>query len=314
MASDTTGKDRAEFRKKRVKRIKRFIVVICILLLILPTILSVFLMAKVSSLQRQINDIVGNSVMAKEGPDGMSDVAQAKVNDPVSPAAAAASGDAVTSQAVEPETTERPKKVYLTFDDGPGVHTERILDILKDQGIKATFFVTGKEDEYSKRMYRRIIKEGHTLGMHSYSHIYNNIYGSSKAFAEDFGKLYQLLYDTTGVYPKWYRFPGGSSTNTRKTSFGELVRILEEKNVSYIDWNVISPEAMNPKVSKKDMIEGVMADVDKYDLAVVMLYDAADRPMSVKSLPALIKKMKEKKYELLPLEETTTPIRHNQLN
>lgn len=99
-----------------------------------------------------------------------------------------------------------------------------------------------------------------------------------------------------------------------KASLGSLVHVLEKKDVSYIDWNVISPEAMNPKVSKKDMINGIMSDVSGYDTAVVMLYDAANRPMTVKSLPSLIRKMKQKKYELLPIDQSIVPVRHSQIN
>lgn len=317
MAGDATGKEKAEYRKQRVKRIKRMIVISCIIILILPTILSIFLMIKVSSLQRQINDIVQSSVTGEADLDETSDVVHAKGNVPASNAAVTASEGAVVSDGTDsslPVETEKIKKVYLTFDDGPGVQTEKILDILKEQGIKATFFVTGKEDAYSKEMYQRIIEEGHTLGMHSYSHIYNNIYGSAKAFSEDFEKIYDLLHDTTGVYPRWYRFPGGSSTDTMKIPLGDLVALLEEKNVSYVDWNVISPEALNPNVSKNDMVQKIVTDVDKYDTAIIMLYDAADRPMSVKSLSTLIQELKEKKYELLPLENDTVPIRHAQLN
>lgn len=311
MAADKTGTERAEYRKRRVKRIKRAIVILCILFLVLPTILSIFLMAKVSSLQHQINDIVAGRATDQEDAGEQSDVVQASVKDSVSHTSVAASDSAIVSGG---GIATSEKKVYLTFDDGPGTHTGKILDILKKQGVKATFFVTGKEDSYSKKMYKRIVNEGHTLGMHSYSHIYDTIYKSPKAFSADFKKLYQMLYDVTGKYPEWYRFPGGSSTNTMKSSLGELVSVLKKNNVSYIDWNVITPEAMNPRVSKKEMVDTIMGDVKDYDTAVVMLYDAANRPMTLKALPSLIKEMKQKNYKLLPLDQNVVPVRHNQLN
>ncbi|MDE6608589.1 MAG: polysaccharide deacetylase family protein [Lachnospiraceae bacterium] len=68
------------------------------------------------------------------------------------------------------------RKVYLTFDDGPSVYTGEILDILKEYDVKATFFVVGKEGEKYEELYKRIVEEGHTLGMHSYSHKYSEIY------------------------------------------------------------------------------------------------------------------------------------------
>ena len=105
------------------------------------------------------------------------------------------------------------KKVYLTFDDGPSDHTDEILDILKKNKVRATFFVVGKETEHAKKMYRRIILEGHTLGMHSYSHNYDQIYASVGAFSKDLMKLQKYLYDLTEVKSYIYRFPGGSSNH-----------------------------------------------------------------------------------------------------
>ena len=140
MAADKTGKERAEYRKRRVKRIKRMIIAFCIALLVLPTILSIFLMVKVSSLQRQINDIVAGTATSQEATGGQSDVVQASVKESVSQTSVTASESAIVSGGGIRATE---KKVYLTFDDGPGTHTGKILDILKKQGVKATFFVTG---------------------------------------------------------------------------------------------------------------------------------------------------------------------------
>ena len=105
------------------------------------------------------------------------------------------------------------KKVYLTFDDGPSDHTAQILDILKKHKVKATFFVVGKETEHAKKMYQRIVLEGHTLAMHSYSHNYDQIYANVGAFSKDLMKLQKYLYDLTDVKPYIYRFPGGSSNH-----------------------------------------------------------------------------------------------------
>jgi len=287
---------REEYRKKRVKRIKQIIVTTCIILLLLPTVISIFLMIKVISMQKQIDAIAAGKIEQMQTENGNVVQAKAKVAD----------SQLVSS---EPEFT---KKVYLTFEDGPGTNTDEILDILKKENVKATFFVIGKEDKYSKKMYKRIVREGHTLGMHSYSHIYDNIYKSSVAFKKDFEKEYKLLYDVTGTYPKFYRFPGGSATEEMKIPIQNFLPVLEEKNMDYMDWNVISPEAQQTKVTRKSMISNIMENVAKYDTSVVLLYDVADKPMTVKSLSALIKKLKNENYELLPIDESTPLIRHNQ--
>lgn len=294
MTGDTVGAASAAYRKKRVKRIKRIIVGIVITLLVLPMILSVFLLVKVNSLEREIQKLSEERTRTEES----SDVVQAreKKEEPV------------------PTKEPEPKNVYLTFDDGPGVQTEKILDILKKQDVKATFFVTGKEDAEAKKIYKRIVKEGHTLGMHSYSHIYDVIYESKESFTKDLEQIFQYLYDVTGVYPKFYRFPGGSSTQSTEVPIQTFVDVLNEKQLLYLDWNVISPDINNTGVTKNQMVSSIIQGVEAYDTSVVLMYDVADKPMTVKALPSIIKQLKARNYELLPADESMTMIRHNNGN
>lgn len=289
MTGDTVGAASAAYRKRRVKRIKKIIIGTCIVLLILPILLSIFLMIKVFSLEKEIQKISENKAKQEQ----TTDLVQAKEKE--------------ASPTKEPEA----RKVYLTFDDGPGVQTEKILDILKEENVKATFFVTGKEDASVKKIYKRIVKEGHTLGMHSYSHIYDTIYESKEAFEKDFDQLYRYLYEVTGVYPKFYRFPGGSSTQSTELPIQTFIDVLDEKNVAYVDWNVISPDIGNTNVTKKQMVSSISEGVAQYDTSIVLMYDVADKPMTVKALPSIIKALKEESYELLPIDENTTLIQHN---
>lgn len=106
---------------------------------------------------------------------------------------------------VEPEAAH---KVYLTFDDGPSKYTEEILDILDDYDVKATFFVLGKETEYSVKMLQEIARRGHTIGMHSYSHKYADVYRSVEDFSADFYRIYSYILENTGIQSTCYRFPG----------------------------------------------------------------------------------------------------------
>ena len=104
------------------------------------------------------------------------------------------------------------KIAYLTFDDGPSINTGKILDILKRYDIKATFFVVGRSDDNSKNLYKRIVKEGHAIGNHTYSHEYKTLYSSEENFLSDFKKLEHHIYDITGIKMDIMRFPGGSNT------------------------------------------------------------------------------------------------------
>lgn len=265
--------------------------------------LSIFLMIKVFGLQRQLDAMVSDKQETETS--ASSDIVLAKGKDQQ-----AVSGNAVTASGGAVDVPEK-KKVYLTFDDGPGTQTAKILDVLKKQKVKATFFVTGKEDAYSKKMYRRIVKEGHTLGMHSYSHIYSDIYSSKKEFKRDLNQIYKLLYETTGVKPVYYRFPGGSSVTGTDIRIQDLIPVLEAKGLVYLDWNVISPDTVHASVSKKKMIAGILEGVSAYASSIVLLYDVADRPMTAKALPEIIKQLKKQNCELLPIDEATALIRHN---
>lgn len=113
------------------------------------------------------------------------------------------------------------RRVYLTFDDGPSANTDRILDILAQYGVKATFFVVGKEG-YTDQ-YRRIVEDGHTLAMHSYSHRYNEVYASLDSYKADLTKLHDYLYELTGEDCRFVRFPGGSSNTVSKVSMWDLI-------------------------------------------------------------------------------------------
>ena len=302
MTGDTLGKVSEDYRKKRVRRIKRFIIMLLVLLLLTPIGLCVWMFFKIDALEARIDSMEMSrneiSTEAVSGPALISD-------DPVS-------GAAVSGAAVEKEKPGKGKKVYLTFDDGPGPNTEKILDILKKNDIKATFFVTGKTDDFSKQMYKRIVEEGHTLGMHSYSHVYDEIYASEKAFSQDFEKLYEFLHDVTGEYSKFYRFPGGSSVQDTKVPIKKLVKFLDKKEITYLDWNVLSPDIKDANVSKKQLLKELRKEVKKYDTSVVVFYDTQTQPMTIKALPSVIKALKKDEYEILPVDENTAPIRHNQ--
>ncbi len=299
-------KTQVEYRKKRVQRIKKIIIALCIILLILPTILTIFLMVKVYSLESQIEKIAGE----KRQQD--SEIVVEAKEKTASQASVTAEKQEQTTVASSGAAEAESKKVYLTFDDGPGTQTEKILDVLKKEKVKATFFVLGKEDEYSKKIYKRIVKEGHTLGMHSYSHMYEEIYSSKEKFKKDTEKEYNLLHSVTGEYPKYYRFPGGSRSDLMEIPFQDLTEVLEQYHLSYIDWNIISMDAVNSNASKEEITRGIMEAVAEYDTSVVMMYDTAERITTAKALPSLIKQLKEKNYELLPINEDTPLIRHNE--
>lgn len=303
MTGNTVHAAEAAYRKKRVKRIKKIIVGTAIVLLLLPTIMCLFLLVKVHSLEKQIETIT------KVSDSGVVKAQEKEVKTTKAPKKAT-----TAEPTIKPTDDTTTKKVYLTFDDGPGSQSGKILDILKKNHVKATFFVTGKEDASSKKIYQRIVKEGHTLAMHSYSHIQDVIYDSKEAFEKDLKQINRCLYEATGVHTKFYRFPGGSSTQNTSLPIQNFIDVLKKNHYLYLDWNVISPDINNANETKEQVVTGVMQGVDAYDTAVVLMYDVADKPMTVKALPSIIKQIKAKNYELLPVDESMILIQHNNGN
>ena len=303
MTGNTVHAAEAAYRKKRVKRIKKIIVGTAIVLLLLPTIMCLFLLVKVHSLEKQIETIT------KVSDSGVVKAQEKEVKTTKAPKKAS-----TAEPTIKPTDDTTTKKVYLTFDDAPGSQTGKILDILKKNHVKATFFVTGKEDPSSKKIYQRIVKEGHTLAMHSYSHIQDVIYDSKEAFEKDLKQINRCLYEATGVHTKFYRFPGGSSTQNTSLPIQNFIDVLKKNHYLYLDWNVISPDINNANATKEQVVTGVMQGVDAYDTAVVLMYDVADKPMTVKALPSIIKQIKAKNYELLPVDESMILIQHNNGN
>ena len=288
-------------RRKRIQHIRTGIITVISAWIVLSIVITCILCAKVISLQKQIN------IMTGEYDSSTAVVFQ------VNQSAGDTDSVQLTQNTMDKEnlaTAEDLHKVYLTFDDGPSENTNAILDILDDYGIKATFFVTGKEDEASKAAYQRIVAEGHTIAMHSYSHKYSELYASKEAFQEDFERIQNLIYDTTGVECHYYRFPGGSSNKVSNTDMSEFISYLNEQGITYYDWNVSSGDATSRAFTADELVENVMSDVVKYKTSVVLLHDATVKTTTVQALPAMIEALQQAGAMILPIDEDTTVIQH----
>lgn len=200
------------------------------------------------------------------------------------------------------------KKVYLTFDDGPSSFTDEILDILGEYNVKATFFVIGKTDKESKRLYQRIVNEGHTLGMHSFSHDYNNIYNSLEDFEKDFTKIRNLLYDTTGYFPNIYRFPGGSGNTVSRKDVSVFIEYLNKESVVYYDWNVTNGDATGKPLTPEESFENILDGVKLHNRSIVLMHDTDKKESTVQSLEEVLKTLTENNAKLLPLNDDVIPI------
>ena len=214
------------------------------------------------------------------------------------------------SGAQNPEDIEGTRYVYLTFDDGPSTYTDEILDILEQHNVKATFFVCGKPNAKYTDLYKRIVNDGHTLGMHSYSHKYSELYASLDSFKEDTDKLRIFLYETTGVWSSFYRFPGGSSNTVSKVDMHELIDYLESSDVTFFDWNVSAGDD-KAGANKDTIYANIVNNVPRFKHCVVLMHDAADKKSTVEALPEIIEAIQAMDDTVIvPITEDTLPVQH----
>lgn len=214
----------------------------------------------------------------------------------------------LSSVSVNPELVYE-KIAYLTFDDGPSENTYNILDILDRYNIKATFFVNGKEGEASEERYKEIAKRGHSIGLHSYTHNFEQVYESVESFSQDTERIHSYIQNITGVDTHLYRFPGGSST-TKTTHILEYIDYLGSIGYKYFDWNVSSGDAASVSLTAQTIVENVMNGVNGHNRVIILMHDSAARDTTVEALPAIIEKLFSEGYEILPIVETTTPVHH----
>ena len=293
-------------RSQRVKRLKKMILWAIALAILIPVIGCILLSVRVFQLKKQVA-VLTEQLPTEEMQEEASGVYETtKVEESVRDTETKAEEPAKINP-----VKSSGKKVYLTFDDGPSSNTDQILDILKDYDVKATFFVVGKTDERSVKAYQRIVEEGHTLAMHSYSHKYDEIYESKEAFARDLNSLQEYLYETTGVWPRIYRFPGGSSNTVSKVDMQELIEYLTDIGITYFDWNVASGDAVSRTLPAETIVNNCLSGIEKQKESVILMHDASNKETTIEALPQIIEAILEQgDAELLPITDETVPVQH----
>jgi peptidoglycan/xylan/chitin deacetylase (PgdA/CDA1 family) len=294
--------------KQRTNFTNVFQPVITIILVIISTVMLVISINLYKKVER-LTDTVG-TIQEKLETQETTEVLETQINsEEESDIAEAASLENQASWDRQGDKSDGMKRIYLTFDDGPSPNTDKILDILDSYGIKATFFVVGKSG-YDEQ-YKRIVNEGHTLAMHSYSHKYSEIYQSLDTYKADLLKLHDFLYELTGVDSKIVRFPGGSSNTISKVDMGELISYLDEQNMIYFDWNVSSQDASSVTKSTQDIADNVINGLGKFNNSVVLFHDASNKDTTVEALPIIIDKVLESEDSVfLPISDDTVLVQH----
>ena len=224
--------------------------------------------------------------------------------------------EAVATRTLKTEPSPRPtiiypqgKVIYLTFDDGPGPDTARLLDLLKRYNVQATFFVV---DSGYPELLRRISDEGHSIGIHTRSHRYGEIYSDADAYFEDVFAMQQVIRETTGTQTWLLRFPGGSSNTISRKNKGimtYLTQAVEACGFSYFDWNVDSDDAGDAKTAGA-VYQNVVDGIRENRYSVVLQHDIHD--WSVDAVERIILWGQSNGYRFLPLQ-TDSPVIHHQV-
>ena len=192
--------------------------------------------------------------------------------------------------------TDGLKVVFLTFDDGPTEHTGEVLDILKQYGIKGTFFSKGNTGDVQTAAMKRIVAEGHTLANHTYSHNYS-LYSSPSAFYADVQAQDDYIKQVTGIDPTHiFRFPGGSLNANKTCAQGIL-----DRGYNYVDWNVSSGDAAPTTPEVESIVAAVVGGCQKYSVSVVLCHGEL-KANTRTALPQIIKNLQDLGYTFLPME------------
>jgi peptidoglycan/xylan/chitin deacetylase (PgdA/CDA1 family) len=203
-------------------------------------------------------------------------------------------------------TNQSEKIVYLTFDDGPIPKiTERILDVLKEENVKATFFVVGKEIPKREQILRRIDEEGHTIGLHTYSHKFKHIYSSQTAFIEEMEQTSALINQVLGkeLNTKIIRFPGGSKGNLNESFY----QLLTQKGYKIFDWNVNLEDGINPNLSPSRLLANVKKSKNQDSIKIILAHTNSNNKNTCIALPSIIQHYKKQGYTFKAIDETTVP-------
>lgn len=306
-----------EARRKRVQRLKKMIIGIVAAGIVIPLLCCVYLICRLytidgtlKTLEQRLDEL---DIRNQELQTLLQQLQEQESTPVQTPQIQEDSSGAEASEPVAEERSgqEEIHKVYLTFDDGPSIYTNDILDILDSYNVKATFFVVGKEETNAEEALQRIVDEGHTLGMHSYSHKYKELYESMDSFTQDFARIRDYIYQATGVESVCYRFPGGSSNTVSEIDMHDFIDYLDSQGVEYYDWNVSSGDGGSMKLSTDTLLENCTKDIDTRDTSIILLHDSAEKPTTVEALPDIIENILARPDTvILPITENTRPIHH----
>lgn len=202
------------------------------------------------------------------------------------------------------------KTVYITFDDGPSARTDEILKILEEKGIKATFFVVpNKSAECTSRL-KAMVEAGHTIGIHTSSHVYNTIYASVDNYLDDFYKAWSIVYNATGMKCDIFRFPGGSINSYNRAIYQQLIAEMARRGFIYYDWNTSGDDSAGQKTAE-GIFNMTVKTAGGQKKVILLLHDNSTKVATVEALPMIIDHFKNKGYSFGALSQNIKPVTYS---
>lgn len=192
------------------------------------------------------------------------------------------------------------KNAFLTFDDGPTQSvTPLILDLLKQENIKATFFVLGNRAKANPELIKREFDEGHYIANHGYSHKYSEIYQNTQTVLDEYNyteSCIQEALENPDYHSRLFRFPGGSVGGYYNSIKKEAIGTLKEQGIAYLDWNSLSKDAEGAK-TKEELFQNLIDTVGEKQNVVILMHDAADKILTYETLPDVIQYLRDNGYQ-----------------
>ena len=251
------------------------------------------------------------TISAQTPTDAPTEATEVPTPAPTEPPTEAPTEPKETVPPTEGETTPPDPVIYLTFDDGPGAQTPRLLEILAKYDAKATFFVV--DTAYASTI-TQIAEQGHTLAMHTATHKFEQVYSSEENYFADLYKIQSVIEQYSGQKPNLLRFPGGGA-NTISKKYNEgimtrLTQLVEEKGFVYFDWSVDSNDAGGAKKAEQ-VFENVKNGAGNRRVSIVLQHDIKD--FSVEAVEKILIWGLENGYQFRGLD-MTSPTAHHGVN
>lgn len=192
------------------------------------------------------------------------------------------------------------KRAFLTFDDGPSSVTSIILDTLKQEDIKATFFVLGSRVNSMPEIVKRMYDEGHYIANHGFSHSYSSIYSSTQSILDEYNRCNDAIKNAIGE-PEYnshlFRFPGGSKGGPYSQIKAQAEQLLVQNEIVHVDWNALTGDSETRKPTPEYEMERLQTTVGDKNSVIILMHDAPEKKVTAETLPQIISYLRQQGYE-----------------